>query len=103
MRQHPMKLPGQINLIGFFLIRLGLSFQKPKFLYSNTKEPTASGRHRKAFIGLQSSLTDSRWICLILLIKLIQYKIGKHQCHSDWVSVFALIYSVWTDSSTEAN
>ena len=36
-----------------------------------------SGRQRKAFIDLQSCLNVSSWIHLILLIKLIQYKIGK--------------------------
>ena len=37
-----------------------------------------SGRHRKAFSNLQSCLTDSSWIHLILLIKLIQYKQVRH-------------------------
>ena len=73
------------------LIRLDLSFQKQKFpvfefitdlilVRSHThciKEPTVSGRHRKALSNLQSYLTDSSWIHLILLIKLIQYKTGK--------------------------
>ena len=40
-------------------------------------EPTVSLRHRKAFSNLQLCMTDSSWIHLILLIKLIQYKIGK--------------------------
>ena len=42
------------------------------------KEPTVSGRHRKAFCNIQSCLTDSSWIHLILLIKLIQYKKRKN-------------------------
>ena len=42
-----------------------------------TIESTVSVRHRKAFSNLQSCLTGSIWICLILLIKLIKYKIGK--------------------------
>ena len=36
-----------------------------------------SGRHRKAFSNLQSCLTDSSSILLILLINLIQYKFEK--------------------------
>ena len=36
-------------------------------------------RHRKTFSRLYSCLTDSSWIHLILLIKLIQYKIGKRR------------------------
>ena len=70
------------------LIRLGLSFQKQKFLYSTywfsvrshnhyTKGSTVSGSHKKAFTNLQSCLTDSSWIHLILLITLIQFTIGK--------------------------
>ena len=42
-----------------------------------TEEPTVSRRRGKVFSNLQSRLTDSSWIHLILLIKLIQYKIGK--------------------------
>ena len=42
-----------------------------------TTEPTVSGRHRKTFSNLQSCLTNSSRILLILLIQLIQYKIGK--------------------------
>ena len=51
------------------LIILGLSFQKQTFLYWNShsvrshnqyiKEPTVSGRHRKAFYSLQSCWTGS--------------------------------------------
>ena len=41
------------------------------------RRSTVSGRHSKAVSNLQSCLTDSYWIRLILLIKLIQYKIGK--------------------------
>ena len=72
------------------LIRLGLSFQKQNILWLNsqpnnsqsgmitiTSYLTLSGRHRKSFSTLQSCLTDSRWIILILLIKLIHYKIWK--------------------------
>ena len=36
-----------------------------------TTEPTVRGRHIKAFSSLQSCLTDSSWIHLILLIQLI--------------------------------
>ena len=74
------------------LIRLGLSFQKTKIPYFKlttnwfsfrnhnhyTKEPTVGGRHRKAVSNLHLCLTDSSWIHLILLIKLIPYKIGKN-------------------------
>ena len=35
-------------------------------------------RDKKAFINLHSCLTDYSLIHIILLIKLIQYKIGKH-------------------------
>ena len=43
-----------------------------------TTEPTASGRHRKAFINLQLCLTESSWVHLILLVHLISNrKIGK--------------------------
>ena len=73
------------------LIRLSLSFQKQKFLYSNSrahwfsvrchnhyvKESTVSGRHRKALNSFQLCFTDSSWIHLILLIKLIQYNTRK--------------------------
>ena len=81
------------------LIKLGLSFQKQKFVYLNS-QPTNSQSEVptdsqsgviiitpksqlyvegtvKAFSDLQSCLTDSSWIHLILLIKLFQYKIGK--------------------------
>ena len=75
------------------LIRLGKPFQKQKNpIYLNsqptdsvrnynhcTKDPTVSGRHRESFSSLQSCLNDSSLIQLILLIKLIQYKIGKHE------------------------
>ena len=88
-----------LNQLGFSyfefkirLIRLGLSFQKQNFLYSNsqpsafqagvitiTPKNTVSGRHRRAFSNLQSCLTDSSWIHLFLLIQLIYYKIKKHE------------------------
>ena len=71
----------------------GFSFKKLKIpvLYLNSQptdsqsgvmtitptEPTVSGRHRKAFSNLQSCMTDSSWIYLILLIQQIEYKIGK--------------------------
>ena len=42
-----------------------------------TTEPNVSGRYRKASSNLQSCLTDSSWIQLILLIKRIQDKILK--------------------------
>ena len=67
------------------LIMLGFSFQKNKscciwiitywlpvrILNHYTTEPTVSGRHRKTFSSLQSCLTESSWIHLILLIQLI--------------------------------
>ena len=67
------------------LIKLGFSIKKLKFpvLYLNSywfqsrviiitpTEPTVSERHRKAFSTLQSCMTDSSWIHLILLIQLI--------------------------------
>ena len=71
------------------LISLGFSFRKQKVLYLNLQptdcqsgvititqtEPTVS--RKKAFNTLQSCLTDSSSIHLILLIQLILYKIGK--------------------------
>ena len=69
------------------LSKLGLSFHKQQFLYSQfttfsfrsynfySKKPTVSRIHRKTFSRLQSCFTNSSWIHLI--IKLIQYKIGK--------------------------
>ena len=46
-----------------------------------------SGKHWKAFTNLQSCFTDSSLIHLILLIKLIQYKVGKTR--------MLLIVEVW--------
>ena len=85
-----------------FKIRLGLSFHKQKIAIFKltiywfsvrshnhyTKQPTVSASHRKAFSKLQSCLTDSSWIHPILLIKLIQYKIGK-----TWLSTMLNLYS----------
>ena len=77
---------------------LGLSFQKQKFLYSSS-QPTGSRswaihrRHncewetqKKTFSSLQSYWTDSSWIHSILLIKLIQYKIGKTRMY--WLFIY---------------
>ena len=51
-----------------------------------------SWRYRKAFNCLQSWLTDCSWIHLILLIKLIQYKIEKHDCcHCNYKCVLHLL------------
>ena len=44
-------------------------------------EQAVSEGHRKAFIILQSWLTDSSWIQLIQLIKWIWYKIEKNAIH----------------------
>ena len=73
--------PGAVSHLDFSyfefkirLIRLGLSFQKQKFLYLNSKpadsqsgvititpksQSSVSGTHRKVFSNLQSCLTDS--------------------------------------------
>ena len=67
------------------LIRLGVYFPKTKIpvfelptywfsvrsLNHYITEPTVNGTHRKAFSNLQSCLTYSSWIRLILLIQLI--------------------------------
>ena len=53
-----------------------------------------SGRHRKAFINLQSCLNDSSWIHLLLLIQLIQYKIEKTRLCSIFI-FSALIMLIW--------
>ena len=46
-------------------------------IITNTLESQLWVADRKTFSNLQSCLTDSSWIHLILLIQLIQYKIGK--------------------------
>ena len=58
-----------------------------------TKEPTVTGRHRRAFNSLQSYLTDSSWIHLILIIKLISYKIEKK-----WQFDFSEIHKKFSNS-----
>ena len=85
-----MEIPISYFVFKIRLIRLGFSFKKLKILYLNPQptdsqsgvttitpgESAVSGRHREAFF--QSCLTDSSLIHLILLIQLIQYKIGKN-------------------------
>ena len=57
------------------LIRVDFSLQNTKIpvfeLTTDSKEPTVSRRHRKAFSNLQTCLTASSWIHLILRIQLI--------------------------------
>ena len=67
-----------ISLDWIFFSKTKIPVFKPTTLWSSvrsykhyTKETTMSGRHRKAFSRLQSCLTDSSWIKLILLIKRI--------------------------------